>query len=97
MRLNGRKAILGYLGKLPHSTRAERGVLLRYGQAIRIMYPCIPRGGRGYWVRSEDLDAVDKELYPTAWEAIGKGKLVSDVATRRAIMENAKLRRGWMR
>ena len=97
MRLNGRKAILGYLGKVPHSTWAWRGLLLRYGGAIRVMYPRGHRAIRGYWCRSEDLDRIDTDLSPTAWDVFGKANLVAQVATRRNAMENARLRRAGVR
>ena len=93
MRLNGRRAILRYLGKSPHSTRAWRGVLLRYGSAIRVMYPRGHRAIRGYWCRSEELDRIDADLSPTAWDVFGKANLVAQVATRRSLLENARLSR----
>jgi len=96
MRLNGKAAILGYLGKSDQSSRTWYSLLLRYGNVIRVNYYRIRRGMRGYWCRSEDLDAVDRELSITAWEAHGKENLVAYVTTQQVRCRNAR-RRGAIR
>ena len=58
MRLNGKAAILRYLGKSPSNRWGWTWVVNRYADAIRTVNL---HGDyhRGYWARSEDLDAVD--------------------------------------
>ena len=51
---------------------------------------------RGYWCQSGDLDAVDKALSVSAWEAHGKEKLIDYVTTLHTRCQNAK-RRGLIR
>ena len=96
MRLNGRATIMRYLGKPLRSNRAWYSILLRYGAVIRVNYPRIKTGMRGYWCQSGDLDAVDKALSVSAWEAHGKEKLIDYVTTLHTRCQNAK-RRGLIR
>jgi len=65
-------------------------IRLRDGDAIRVNHPGIKTGMRGYWCRSEDLDAVDRALSVTAWEACGKKNLVDYVTTWHTRCQNAK-------
>lgn len=59
MRLNGKAAIMRYLGRAEQNWRAWVGVKLRYG---RVIWQQEKRARRPmYWTRSEWLDALDQE------------------------------------
>jgi len=64
MRLNGKKAIMQYLGKCEANRRAWQGICLRYGHLIRMVSPH-GRKNRGYWALSEEIDTHDRTTCPT--------------------------------
>lgn len=63
---------------------------LRYGEAIYLLSPT--SASRGYWARSEDLDAIGKAKGVSVAEFDG-GNLVRDVSTYRDNMRNARHRK----
>ena len=57
MRLNGKAAIMAYIGRDKRHWRGWIAVKLRYGHVIRLLdkHGKVPR----YWTHSEEIDAVD--------------------------------------
>ena len=90
MRLNRKREILRYLGKSPGNRRGWALVKLRYAKAIYLLSPTST--SRGYWARSEELDAIDREKGVSVAECEG-GNLVRDVSTYRENMRSARQRR----
>jgi hypothetical protein len=80
MRLNGKRAILHYLGKAPSNARAWTLSRLRYRTAIyRISRTS---ANRGYWAISGELDAVDRQNGASV-AGCDAAKLLQDATTER--------------
>ena len=90
MRLNRKRAIMEYLGKAPSNRRGWALAKARYGKGIFLLPPT--SASRGYWARSEELDAIDLEIGVSVAEFEGS-KLVRDVSTYRESMRSARRRK----
>ncbi|MBI4574108.1 MAG: hypothetical protein HY713_12610 [candidate division NC10 bacterium] len=65
MRLNGRTAIMRYLGRNPKNKAAWRRIRARYSDVIRCF-----SGSGPVWARSEELDLVDIRECKTMTEVL---------------------------
>jgi hypothetical protein len=88
MRLNGKAAIMRYLGKAPSNRWAWAWIAHRYADAIRTV-SFTGAWRRGYWCRSEDIDSIDLKA-PTLRQSRGDERLTAGVAAGRAVYEKAK-------
>jgi hypothetical protein len=89
VRLNGKRAIMEYLGRHAGSWRAWQAMKLRYGRVIWLLEKQSqqPR----YWTLADWLNQVDMDAGQTVYDA-EYDSLVQRVTTQRRAYENAAKR-----